>query len=231
MTRKGPLRPSPKAGTTLALLGCAAALTVLYIVAVRTGVGQRVDRAAVLHHHLDRTPDADVTTSNRTWLLATVSLAPAVIWCGRRDRRKLLVNGCAAAASVLVAEVSRNMLARPSLGPFDPFYGASFPIGHAAAAMGLALALVALADGTWVWRLVPAIPGPLPRSPLRRRTKSMSARLGPRPAGEPRAGSTSKAFWPKCMPSSICRGTTADFLTDRVSTTLARERSRNGAGR
>jgi len=159
----GGIRPrhSAHASTTflLTLLGCAAVLTVLYIVAVRTGIGQRVDRAAVLHHHLVRTPDADVATSNRVWLLATVLLAPAVIWYGRRNRRGLIVNGCAAAVSVLLAEVARKMLERPSLGPFDPLYGASFPSGHAAAAMGLALAVVALADGTWVRRLVPAITG------------------------------------------------------------------------
>ncbi len=143
----------------LALLGCLAALVALYVVAVHTGIGQRVDNAAVLHHHLDRTPDADVGTSDHILLLATVLLVPLVLWCGRRDRRKLIVNVCAAAGSVLVAELSRELLQRPYLGRFDPLYGASFPSGHAAAAMGSALALVAVADGTWVRRLVPVVPG------------------------------------------------------------------------
>lgn len=159
----GPVPPrrtaSGSAGRMLVLVGCVAALVALYVIAVRTGIGQRVDNAAVLHHHLDRTRDADVSSSDHMLLLATVLLAPLLIWCGRRDRRKLIVNVGAVAGSVLLAEVSREALHRPYLGRFDPLYGASFPSGHSAAAMALALALVAVADGPWVRRLVPAVPG------------------------------------------------------------------------
>ncbi len=148
-----------RAACLLTLLGCVAVLVVLYVVAVRTGVGQQVDNAAVLHHHLDRTPEADVASADRILLAATILLAPVVIWCGGRNRRRLIVNGGAVAVAVLLAEMLREMLHRPSLGRFDPLYGASFPSGHSAAAMALALAVVALADGSWVRRLVPLVPG------------------------------------------------------------------------
>lgn len=142
----------------VALLSAFAALATLYALAVRTGVGQRIDNAPVLRHHLTRTPDGDISTWNLGLLLTTVALAPIVVWVGRANRRMLLLYGGAAVGAVLLAEVSREVLTRPALGVFDPLYGASYPSGHAAAAMALALALIALADGPWVRRLAPIVP-------------------------------------------------------------------------
>ena len=62
------LDSSPEAPTSarqrttrvLAVAGCLAAIVVLYLVAVRTQVGQRMDDASIVRHHLDRTPSKDV---------------------------------------------------------------------------------------------------------------------------------------------------------------------------
>jgi len=121
---------------------CAGLWVVLYLLAVHTRTGQRLDEAAVVHHRYDRTSDSDARflTHSMALFLGAVAVVVA-LYVGPRWFQ-LASRVVAVAAAVLGAGVLRkNVLTRPSL-TFDSLYGQSYPSGHAAAAMGLALTMV-----------------------------------------------------------------------------------------
>jgi membrane-associated phospholipid phosphatase len=123
---------------------CVVALAVLYVVAVRTGWGQRLDNAALA----GRTSRPAVQRATAR-LLDTITLSSLVLGAiaisliaVARQRIHLAVT---AGALLLVGNVTAQVLkdrvlARPSLVSPDPL-GPSFPSGHATVAMSLAVAL------------------------------------------------------------------------------------------
>jgi len=122
--------------------GCAVVLAVVYLVAVHTQVGQRLDEAAVLHHRYDRTTDSDarILTHSMAIFLGAVAVAIGLYVLPRWVQ--LTSAAVAVLGGVLGAGFLRKtVLTRPNL-TFDSLYGQSYPSGHAAAAMGLALTMV-----------------------------------------------------------------------------------------
>ncbi len=126
---------------------CAVLLVVLYVVAVRTEAGQRVDNAAlrgrttdaVVQHAVDRTLDSVSVTSI---FLATVAL---VVLALLRRRPLLAVGiGVLVLGANVTTQVLKDALTRPDLlGPETARASlATFPSGHSTVAMSLALALV-----------------------------------------------------------------------------------------
>jgi len=137
------------------------ALVLLYLAAVRTGWGQRVDNAAVVRHNLDRLADQDVSNASHAILAAALVLFPVVLVVGLRERLRLGLVLAGALGAVGVAKAAQDVLPRPELLSFNPLYSASYPSGHAAGAMSLALGLTLLGPGRrwtrWVATLVPAL--------------------------------------------------------------------------
>ncbi len=128
---------------------CAILLVVLYVVAVRTGFGQRIDNAAlegrttdrVVQRAVDRTLDSVSVTSI---VLATVALMVLALL---RKRPLLAVGiGVLVVGANLTTQVLKNGLDRPN--PLELGAGrigmtlATFPSGHSTVSMSLALALV-----------------------------------------------------------------------------------------
>ncbi len=122
-------------------------LVVLYVAAVRTEVGQRVDNAAlrgrttdtVVQHAVDRTLDSVSVTS---LFLATAAL---VVLALIRRRPLLAVGiGVLVLGANVTTQVLKDALTRPDLlGPETARRAlATFPSGHSTVAMSLALALV-----------------------------------------------------------------------------------------
>ena len=138
----------------------------LYLLAVRTGIGQHADDAAVRHQNLERLADADLTVADGLLVAALAAQGLILAWCGRHRRALVLAVGAATLASVVGARLLKALLGRPELGPpgvgggpFDPLYGPSFPSGHAAAAMTLALG-AALVAPTRRWAPMIGATGP-----------------------------------------------------------------------
>lgn len=139
---------------TAAVVGTCAALTVaLYVIAVRTGVGQHADQSPVSRFHLERTPSDLVIPMDIVLVLVTGSLAPLVLWLGRRQRALLGRLIVAGGTALLLAEGLRRVIGRPTLHGQDTLYGASFPSGHATAVMSVALGLLLVAGRSFWTRL------------------------------------------------------------------------------
>ena len=133
------LRRSLLAASALSLVGIVA----LYLVAVRTSGGQRLDELAVVTHRYDRTTDPDSELYLRVGLGLLAAAGLAICWMARR-RPALLA---AIVVGVPTATVSANILRRLVLGRVDligqdSMNGASFPSGHTSAAVALGIALV-----------------------------------------------------------------------------------------
>jgi membrane-associated phospholipid phosphatase len=120
-------------------------LAVLYLVAVQTGWGQRLDIAA-----LDGRTGRPVVLRATSRLLDTISITSLALLGGAalaiataRGRIHLAIT---AGVTVLGANVStqvlKQVLGRPGLVADDPLPAASFPSGHTTVAMSLAVAFV-----------------------------------------------------------------------------------------
>ena len=143
-------------GRRRALLATAALSTVgfvaLYLVAVRTGVGQRVDEIAVLQHRYDRTSDADATLFLRLAAGVLAVAGVSICWIARRRPALLLATAVGVPGAVVFANVLRRVvLGRVELTNQGSMHGASFPSGHTSAAVALAIALV-LSSPRRTWR-------------------------------------------------------------------------------
>jgi membrane-associated phospholipid phosphatase len=134
----------------LAIL-CAVLTVALYVVFVRTGLGQRIDDAA-----LDGRASLSARSINRAdSLLQTVSVASVAILGGGivlvAVMRARLVLAAAAAAVLVGANVTTQVLkatlSRPDLvrGQPEIDLGNSFPSGHTAVAASIAVAAVLVA--------------------------------------------------------------------------------------
>jgi membrane-associated phospholipid phosphatase len=126
---------------------CVVLLGALYVVAVRTEVGQRVDEAAiegrttdtVVQHAVAGTLD---TVSVTSIFLATVALI--VIALVRRRPLLAIGIGVLVLGANVTTQVMKDTLTRPDLLSPATMRGAlaTFPSGHSTVAMSLALALV-----------------------------------------------------------------------------------------
>ena len=124
---------------------CAVSLVVLYVVAVRTGWGQRIDNAALAGRTTRPTVQRATAHLLDTITLSSLVLGSAVIGLIAMARRRVHL-AVTAGALLLVANVTAQVLkdrvlARPPLVVPNPL-GPSFPSGHATVAMSLAVALV-----------------------------------------------------------------------------------------
>ncbi len=125
------------------------ATAALYVLAVRTAAGQRIDERAVMHHHFDRTTDADATHYLDALLVAIASTAAFALWVGRRQRRLSLVAILSVTITYVGAIGLRDfVLHRVDLVGHDSLYGPSFPSGHTAFAAAVALGLVLVGGPT-----------------------------------------------------------------------------------
>lgn len=124
---------------------CAAALAVLYLAAVRTGWGQRIDNTA-----LDGRTTRPAVLHSTDRLLNTISVSSLIVGGGAivliallRRRPHLAVTAAVVVVGANVtAEVLKHwVLGRPMLTTPNPL-GPSFPSGHTTVATSLALALV-----------------------------------------------------------------------------------------
>jgi membrane-associated phospholipid phosphatase len=131
---------------TVALLA-AVLLAVVYVVAIRTGWGQRLDNAA-----LDGRTSRAVVLHATSRLLDTISVsslallggAALAIAIGRRRIHLAITAGAMVLGANLTAQVLKHfVLGRPDLtGTNDPLPTPSFPSGHTTVAMSLAVAFV-----------------------------------------------------------------------------------------
>lgn len=124
---------------------CVGALIVLYVVAVRTGWGQRIDNAALAGRTTRPTVQRATAHLLDTITLTSLVVGACVVALIAVARRRVHL-AVAAGALLLVANVTAQVLkdrvlARPPLA-VPNLLGPSFPSGHATVAMSLAVALV-----------------------------------------------------------------------------------------
>jgi membrane-associated phospholipid phosphatase len=126
-------------------IACVVALALLYVLAIRTGWGQRLDNAALT----GRTTRASVLRAT-DHLLNTISIASLVLVGGTIVLIAILRNKphLALTAAVIVGGANlttqllkSSILSRPTLTDPDPL-GPSFPSGHSTVAFSLVIALV-----------------------------------------------------------------------------------------
>lgn len=151
--RDVPTNASARASDALSLLALSAvslaALVALYLVAVQTGIGQRIDNAPLGSLNPELNPVVFDTTED---LLHTIDVSSLAILGAGIALLALLRGRLAAAASALALVVGANVttqilkasLERPELTAPTP--EGSFPSGHATVAMSLALALILVAS-------------------------------------------------------------------------------------
>ena len=139
---------------------CALAVAVLYVLAVRTRTGQQVDEA-VVRGAVQLLGTSQWSLTGRLQRVNAVSTGVvAVVVAGvalvRRRPRLAAVTAVVVVGSLANVEVlKRTVLGRPGLVPTDYARGhASFPSGHTAVGMVLAVALVMalpLRARPWAW--------------------------------------------------------------------------------
>lgn len=126
---------------------CAAALAALYLGAVRTSAGQRVDEAAIVGRSGDEIVQLTSTKTLDTISVTSLAVAVAVFLLLAVTRRRprlaigvaVMIVGANLTTQVLKSDLldRPNLLNRPGAATVP-----SFPSGHATVAMSLALALV-----------------------------------------------------------------------------------------
>jgi membrane-associated phospholipid phosphatase len=148
--------PAPRrfsALSALAIFGC----SLVYVVALGTGIGRRADARALTigpHHGFPPHPSATlfhaVEVGPVVLIVLVALLAGLVALYGKR-----LAAAAVATATLAGANLTTYLL-KPVLAHADPLSGesarslhASFPSGHATAAMSVALAVVILAPHNW----------------------------------------------------------------------------------
>ena len=146
--------PRRDARPLAALAAVAAALVVpVYLLAVRTGLGQRLDERATgdlvdEHQRVMRTVERflNVISVGSLAALGTTLVLVALL------RGRVMVAAAAAAAILganLTTQALKRVLERPDLTGPGPSSPAGFPSGHTTVAMSLALALVLVAPSAW----------------------------------------------------------------------------------
>jgi membrane-associated phospholipid phosphatase len=127
----------------------------VYLVAVRTRWGQRVDATALRGRHvLDRRAvhaAGGLLSTIDVASLAFVGMAIVVVSLVRSRRRLGLAAGAIIAGSVLTSEVLKRVaLARPRLGVVDQLGRlATYPSGHTTVAMALGVAAMLVCPSHW----------------------------------------------------------------------------------
>jgi membrane-associated phospholipid phosphatase len=135
--------PSPAAGALLALAGAAAlGVAAVYLLAVRTAEGRRLDDAAKGDlsegsRAFDETSDLLDTISFSSLALLGAAIMGVALLRGRP--RLALGAGAILIGANVTTQLLKAVLDRP--GPFGPENG-SYPSGHVTVAMSLAMALV-----------------------------------------------------------------------------------------
>jgi membrane-associated phospholipid phosphatase len=146
--------PRRDARPLAALAAVAAALVVpVYLLAVRTGLGQRLDERPTgdlvdEHRHVLHAAETflDIISVGSLAALGTTLVLVALL------RGRVMVAVAAAAAILganLTTQVLKRVLERPDLAGPGPSSPAGFPSGHTTVAMSLALALVLVAPSSW----------------------------------------------------------------------------------
>ena len=133
-----------------------AALILLYIVAVRTRIGQEFDDIAFEGRAVE---DPEVTAELNDLLnsvtrstLVLLTAALVLFALARRRVRLAVAVGLAVSISVVTTEVLKTLiLERPTLDEIAGIAQNSFPSGHATIAMSLSLGMVMVAPHRWRW--------------------------------------------------------------------------------
>jgi membrane-associated phospholipid phosphatase len=132
-----------------------AMVVAVYLVAVRTRWGQRVDATALRGRHvLDRRAvhaAGGLLSTVDVASLAFVGTAIVVVSLVRSRRRLALAAAAIIAGSVLTSEVLKRVaLARPSLGVVDQLGRlATYPSGHTTVAMALGVSAILVCPSRW----------------------------------------------------------------------------------
>lgn len=141
----------------MAIAACSAVgLLLLYLVAVRTHLGQEFDDLAfegraVVDPGVTRATNELLHSITRSSLVL-LTAAVVLFALARRRFRLALIVGSAVTVSVLTAEVLKHrVLDRPSLDDIAGIGFNSFPSGHATIGMALSLAVVMVAPHRWRW--------------------------------------------------------------------------------
>ena len=125
---------------------CCVLLAALYLVAVQTSFGQRIDEAALSGRTRDSAVQQAVSRALDTVSLTSLVVATAalVLFALFRNRPRLAVGIAAMVAGAnLTTQILKDALDRPHFEiPGVNSTVASFPSGHSTVAMSLALALV-----------------------------------------------------------------------------------------
>ena len=135
-------------------MACVVVLAVLYLLAVRTEWGQRVDNAAIRGRTIDSAVQHAVRSALDTVSVGSAALATGALMVGALLRRRLRL-AIGIAILVLGANVTtqllKDTLTRPDLLGSDALRPsvATFPSGHSTVAMSLALALVLVVPARW----------------------------------------------------------------------------------
>lgn len=153
---------APRTGSPWAVaLGAAAAVAVLYGVFVVWAPGQRLDHAvylALVDSGSVTGPAAGVVRPYAPQVLAVAAAVLAAAALRRGRVRAVVASVLVVVLSVPVTWTLRHLLTRPDHG-MDSFVANSFPSGHVAAAVALAVACVLLWPASD--RRVPAVLGGL----------------------------------------------------------------------
>jgi membrane-associated phospholipid phosphatase len=151
-------RVSIRARLLIAAFASAVGLVALYLLAVRTTVGQRVDELAVFENRYVRTTDADAERYLSIAAGVFVTVGIAVCWMARTRIRLLAVSLIGVVSSYVFAAALREFgFRRTDLVGHDSLNGASFPSGHTATAVALALAILIVSPRRGVTALLAAL--------------------------------------------------------------------------
>jgi membrane-associated phospholipid phosphatase len=150
--RRSPATAATRAWLLAASAGCLAATTVVYLVAVRTTTGQAVENVAMDGPYEDDwwrwRPVAD-RVGRLASLLAVAGVVAVVAWAWRRRSwTRALAVAVSVVSAVALAEVLQLVLSRPALVAGDErlyLRPNTFPSGHSAMAVAVAVAAVTLA--------------------------------------------------------------------------------------
>jgi membrane-associated phospholipid phosphatase len=135
---------------------CLLGVAVLYVLAVHTVLGQRIDEKAVSGHPWERTSSGDGRAYEQSAVILIAALGLAAVFDARRRWRLLVVLGAVSLGAVLLSEILRDaVLDRPNLVGHNWLVSASYPSGHATAATTVAVVcLVMTTWPLWVRRLL-----------------------------------------------------------------------------
>jgi membrane-associated phospholipid phosphatase len=147
--------PNPRRSFQALAVAATTAVAVVYVLAVRTGWGQRLDATALRGRH-SLEPRA-VHAASR--LLTTIDVASLLLIGGAivlvalvRARPRLAIGaGTLIVGSVATSEILKHfVLTRPDLGVVDALGSrASYPSGHTTVAMSLGIAAMLVAPRRW----------------------------------------------------------------------------------